>query len=91
MGELPDSAYRKSLANAKFILHCGKSDNGTFSVIEGGCFTVPALSSVKIPVTEMIQEIIGRLIFMLDGGDFSPPKTFSGKLIRRDSLIALSR
>ncbi|MGQ7109090.1 hypothetical protein ACUOFC_02055, partial [Escherichia sp. TWPC-MK] len=26
-----------------------------------------------------------------DGGDFSPPKTFSGKLIRRDSLIALSR
>ncbi|EOA7160310.1 hypothetical protein ACI3IX_003223, partial [Shigella boydii] len=22
---------------------------------------------------------------------FSPPKTFSGKLIRRDSLIALSR
>ena len=52
-------------------------------------YTVPALSSVKIPVTEMIQEIIGRLIFMLDGGDFSPPKTFSGKLIRRDSLIAL--
>ncbi len=44
-------------------------------------YTVPALSSVKIPVTEMIQEIIGRLIFMLDGGDFSPPKTFSGKLI----------
>ena len=31
-------------------------------------YTVPALSSVKIPVTEMIQEIIGRLIFMLDGG-----------------------
>ncbi|MGQ7093911.1 DNA-binding transcriptional regulator AscG, partial [Escherichia coli] len=30
-------------------------------------YTVPALSSVKIPVTEMIQEIIGRLIFMLDG------------------------
>lgn len=54
-------------------------------------YTVPALSSVKIPVTEMIQEIIGRLIFMLDGGDFSPPKTFSGKLIRRDSLIAPSR
>ena len=54
-------------------------------------YIVPALSSVKIPVTEMIQEIIGRLIFMLDGGDFSPPKTFSGKLIRRGSLIALSR
>lgn len=50
-------------------------------------YTVPALSSVKIPVTEMIQEIIGRLIFMLDGGDFSPPKTFSGKLIRRGSSL----
>ncbi|MDT9423731.1 DNA-binding transcriptional regulator AscG [Escherichia coli] len=45
----------------------------------------------KIPVTEMIQEIIGRLIFMLDGGAYTPPKTFSGKLIRRDSLIAPSR
>ncbi len=49
------------------------------------------LSSVKIPVTEMIQEIIGRLIFYARWRGFLPPKTFSGKRIRRDSLIALSR
>ncbi len=42
-------------------------------------YTVPALSSVKIPVTEMIQEIIGRLILCSMARDFSPPKTFSEK------------
>ena len=30
-------------------------------------YTIPALSSVKIPVTEMIQETIGRLIFYVGG------------------------
>ncbi|WLI76146.1 LacI family DNA-binding transcriptional regulator [Kosakonia sp. H02] len=50
-------------------------------------FTVPALSSVKIPVTGMIKETINRLIFMLDGGDFTYQRTFPGELILRDSLI----
>ncbi|EML4684580.1 TPA: LacI family DNA-binding transcriptional regulator [Citrobacter amalonaticus] len=53
-------------------------------------YTIPALSSVKIPVTEMIQETIGRLIFMLDGGAFTPPKSFTGTLIRRDSVMSLA-
>ena len=44
-------------------------------------YTIPALSSVKIPVTEMIQETIGRLIFMLGDGAFTPSKTFTGELI----------
>ncbi|WP_342323825.1 LacI family DNA-binding transcriptional regulator [Kosakonia sp. BYX6] len=51
-------------------------------------FTVPALSSVKIPVTEMVKETINRLIFMLDGGEFTWQRTFPGELILRDSLIA---
>ncbi|MBS1204702.1 MAG: transcriptional regulator [Proteobacteria bacterium] len=51
-------------------------------------FTVPALSSVKIPVTEMIKETINRLIFMLDGGDFTSQQTFPGELMLRDSLIS---
>lgn len=51
-------------------------------------FTVPALSSVKIPVTEMIKETINRLIFMLDGGDFTYQQTFPGELMLRDSLIS---
>ena len=49
-------------------------------------YTIPALSSVKIPVTEMIQETIGRLIFMLGDGAFTPSKTFTGELIARDSV-----
>ena len=49
-------------------------------------YTIPALSSVKIPVTEMIQETIGRLIFMLGDGVFTPPKIFIGELIQRDSV-----
>lgn len=53
-------------------------------------YTIPALSSVKIPVTEMIQETIGRLIFMLDGGAFTPPKSFTGTLIRRDSVTSIA-
>ncbi|MEG0101481.1 MAG: LacI family DNA-binding transcriptional regulator [Citrobacter sp.] len=55
-------------------------------------YMVPALASVKIPVTEMVQETIGRLIFMLDGGAFTPEKTFTGELIPRASLApSLSR
>lgn len=47
---------------------------------------VPSLSSVKVPVTEMIKEAINRLIFMLDGGEFTSQSAFPGELIRRDSL-----
>jgi len=50
-------------------------------------FTVPALSSIRIPVTEMVKETINRLIFMLDGGEFKYQQTFPGELICRASLI----
>jgi LacI family asc operon transcriptional repressor len=36
----------------------------------------------------MIKETISRLIFMLDGGDFTSQQSFSGELILRDSVIA---
>ncbi|WP_277976330.1 LacI family DNA-binding transcriptional regulator [Pantoea endophytica] len=49
-------------------------------------FTIPALSSVKMPVTEMIQETIERLISMLDGGEMRNDKTFAGELIMRESV-----
>ncbi|MEW5559351.1 LacI family DNA-binding transcriptional regulator [Enterobacter asburiae] len=51
-------------------------------------YTVPSLSSVKIPVTAMIEETINRLIFMLDGGEFKPEHAFPGELILRDSVTA---
>ena len=50
-------------------------------------YIVPSLSSVRIPVTEMIKETISRLIFMLDGGEFKYQQTFSGELVLRDSVI----
>lgn len=49
-------------------------------------YTVPALSSVKMPVTAMIQETIERLISMLDGGEMRNRKTFTGELIVRESI-----
>ncbi|MGO1309045.1 MAG: substrate-binding domain-containing protein, partial [Kluyvera intermedia] len=51
-------------------------------------YMIPSLSSVRIPVTEMIKETINRLIFMLDGGDFKYQQTFPGELIERDSIVA---
>ncbi|MEX3018583.1 LacI family DNA-binding transcriptional regulator [Kluyvera sp. STS39-E] len=51
-------------------------------------YMIPSLSSVRIPVTEMIKETINRLIFMLDGGDFTYQQTFPGELIERDSIHA---
>lgn len=50
-------------------------------------YIVPALSSVRIPVTNMIKETINRLIFMLDGGEFKYQQTFPGELMQRESLI----
>ena len=50
-------------------------------------YIVPSLSSVRIPVTEMIKETINRLIFMLDGGEFKYQQTFAGELHSRDSII----
>ena len=57
-----------------------------FDDIPLASFTIPALSSVKMPVTEMIQETIERLIAMLDGGEMRNDKMFSGELIVRESL-----
>lgn len=51
-------------------------------------YMIPSLSSVRIPVTEMIKETIHRLIFMLDGGDFKYQQTFPGELIERESIVA---
>lgn len=51
-------------------------------------YIVLVFFSVKILVIEMIQEIIGWLIFMFDGGVYILLKIFSGKLICCDLFIA---
>ncbi|MNU70215.1 HTH-type transcriptional regulator AscG [compost metagenome] len=52
-------------------------------------YVIPSLASVKMPVTEMIQETINRLIAMVEEGEPEALPSFSGKLVRRDSLKRL--
>ncbi|CNB51676.1 putative regulatory protein [Yersinia frederiksenii] len=49
-------------------------------------FLLPPLSSIKDPVSGMINEVIHRLISMLDGGYLSQENIFQSDLIIRDSV-----
>ncbi len=50
-------------------------------------FLIPALSSVKDPVSDMVIEVINQIISMLDGGYLSEQNQFNSDLILRDSVI----
>lgn len=49
-------------------------------------FLLPPLSSIKDPVSGMINEVINRLISMLDGGYLSNENIFQSELLIRDSV-----
>jgi len=49
-------------------------------------YITPSLSSMKLPVTEMIDETINRLVTMLDGGDWQTQAPFTASLMMRDSV-----
>ncbi|WP_313080951.1 LacI family DNA-binding transcriptional regulator [Atlantibacter sp.] len=57
-----------------------------FDNIATAPFLQPALSSIKDPVSEMINEVIERLISMLDGGYLSTKSLFSSRLLERNSV-----
>ena len=57
-----------------------------FDNIATAPFLQPALSSIKDPVSEMINEVIERLMSMLDGGYLSTKSLFSSQLLPRDSV-----
>jgi len=57
-----------------------------FDNIATAPFLQPALSSIKDPVSEMINEVIERLMSMLDGGYLSAKSLFSSRLLERDSV-----
>lgn len=57
-----------------------------FDNIATAPFLQPALSSIKDPVREMINEVIERLMSMLDGGYLSTKNLFSSQLLARDSV-----
>lgn len=75
----------KSLADAGLKIPENVSIIG-FDNIPVGPFLVPPLSSIKDPVSGMINEVIHRLISMLDGGYLSNKNTFQSELIIRDSV-----
>lgn len=64
MGELPDVQYRHLLAQASFLWHAGRIDNGTFSVIEAACFGVPALSSDYPSMREIDKQFSLNMLWM---------------------------
>ncbi len=57
-----------------------------FDDIPLALYITPSLSSMKLPVTEMINETIHRLLTMLDGGDWSAHPPFTASLMLRDSV-----
>lgn len=57
-----------------------------FDDIPTAPYTMPSLSSVKLPITGMVKETINKLLFMLDGGEFSAGGAFTGELILRESV-----
>lgn len=57
-----------------------------FDNIPLGPFLSPSLSSIKDPVSSMINEVMNRLISMLDGGYLSNDNLFQSDLIVRDSV-----
>lgn len=64
MGELPDVQYRHLLAQAGFLWHAGRIDNGTFCVIEAACFGVPALSSDYPSMREIDKQFSLNMLWM---------------------------
>ena len=64
LGELPDFEYTCALANAKFLWHAGKIDNGSFSVVEAASLGVPALSSNYPAMREMNDQFSLQLSWM---------------------------
>ncbi|MGB9098234.1 LacI family DNA-binding transcriptional regulator [Erwinia sp.] len=57
-----------------------------FDNIPTAPYLIPALSSVKDPVSEMVNAVITQLIGMLDGGYLAPQNTFISEMIVRESV-----
>lgn len=74
----------KALASAGLRVPQDVSVAG-FDNIPNAAWLQPSLTSVKEPVSEMIGEVINRLISMLDGGYLSTDNILSAGLIIRDS------
>lgn len=86
MGELPDTQYRRLLAQASFLWHAGRIDNGTFSVIEAACVGVPSLSSDYPAMREIDIQFSLNLVWM----NHDSPRNMAEQL-KRMELEAMDR
>lgn len=57
-----------------------------FDDIPTGAWLTPSLSSVKDPVSEMVNEVIAQILSMLEGGSLAKTNGFVSELIVRDSV-----
>ena len=76
LGEVPDALYRRQLANAEFLWHPARIDNGTFSVVEAAHLGVPSLSS-RYPAMEEIDAEFGLNLTWMDANQ---PSQMAGQL-----------
>lgn len=60
----------------------------SFDDIPMASFFVPPLTTVHVPVGEMIKHTLEKLVQMLDGQSGEPLPAFNGQLIKRDSVVA---
>lgn len=57
-----------------------------FDDITMASYFIPSLSTVRVPVAEMIETTLKQLVAMMDGKPFAALSPFPGELIVRDSL-----
>ncbi|WP_133843681.1 LacI family DNA-binding transcriptional regulator [Erwinia rhapontici] len=60
----------------------------SFDDIPMASFFVPPLTTVHVPVGEMIRHTLEKLVLMLDGQPGEPLPAFNGQLIVRESVVA---
>lgn len=60
----------------------------SFDDIPMASFFVPPLTTVHVPVGEMIKHTLEKLVQMLDGQQTEPLQAFNGQLVKRESVVA---
>lgn len=60
----------------------------SFDDIPMASFFVPPLTTVHVPVGEMIKHTLEKLVLMLEGQPTEPLPAFNGQLVVRDSVVA---
>ncbi len=68
MGELPDGAYDKNLAEAHFLWHTASVDNGTLAALEAASLGVPILST-RYPAMQQMNSDYNLRIAWCDPND----------------------